>query len=67
LELETNREASQQLDSLLQQAINNDRQALDELFARYRRQLYNRALRLMGNAEEAEDALQDGLLLRFAI
>jgi len=55
------------LDSLLQQAINNDRQALDELFARYRRQLYNRALCLMGNAEEAEDALQDGLLLPFAI
>ena len=65
MELETNREASQQLDSLLQQAINNDRQALDELFARYRRQLYNRALRLMGNAEEAEDALQDGLLSAF--
>jgi RNA polymerase sigma-70 factor (ECF subfamily) len=65
LELETNRKASQYLDSLPQQAIDNDRRALDELFARYRRQLYNRALRVMGNAEEAEDALQDGLLSAF--
>jgi RNA polymerase sigma-70 factor, ECF subfamily len=62
LELETNREASQPTDSLLQQAINNDPEALGEVFTRYRRQLYNQAIRVMGNAEEAEDALQDGLL-----
>src|SRR6516162_1917316 len=65
LELETNLEASQQVDSLLQQAINNDHEALGELFTRHRRQLYNRALRVMGNAEDAEDALQDELLSAF--
>jgi len=36
LELTTDREPNQQMDSLLRQAMNNDRGALDELFARYR-------------------------------
>jgi RNA polymerase sigma-70 factor, ECF subfamily len=62
VELDMDREASQQMSSLLRQASDNDREALDEIFTRYRRQLYNRALHVMGNAEDAEDALQDGLL-----
>ncbi len=32
------------------------------LFRRYQRQLFQTALRVLGNAEDAEDALQDGLL-----
>jgi RNA polymerase sigma-70 factor, ECF subfamily len=43
----------------------DDREALDELFARYRGRLYRQALRVLGNREEAEDALQDGLLAAF--
>jgi RNA polymerase sigma-70 factor, ECF subfamily len=40
----------------------NDREALNEIFARNRSRLYKTALRLMRNHEDAEDALQDGLL-----
>jgi RNA polymerase sigma-70 factor, ECF subfamily len=65
LEPKMSREVSQRVDSLLRQAINNDREALDELFARYRHRLYNTALRLMGNCDDAEDVLQDGLLSAF--
>jgi len=32
------------------------------LFRRYQRPLFQTALRVLGNAEDAEDALQDGLL-----
>jgi RNA polymerase sigma-70 factor (ECF subfamily) len=39
-----------------------DSQAVETLFRRYRRSLFQTALRVMGNAEDAEDALQDGLL-----
>ena len=62
MELQTNGEASQQVDPLLPQAINNDAEALGQVFSRYRRQLYNQALRVLGNTEDAEDALQEGLL-----
>jgi RNA polymerase sigma-70 factor (ECF subfamily) len=65
LELNRDREARQRVDALLRRATNNDREALDELFARYRGRLYNTALRLLGNSEDAEDALQDGLLAAF--
>ena len=65
MELKTNRDATQRVDPLLRQTINNDREALDELFSRYRARLYNTALRIMGNSEDAEDALQDGLLTAF--
>jgi len=36
VELKTNRETTHALDSLLRQAINNNGEALDELFARFR-------------------------------
>src|ERR1700729_640845 len=39
-----------------------DQQAVDVLFERYHRPLFQTALRVLGNAEDAEDALQDGLL-----
>jgi RNA polymerase sigma-70 factor (ECF subfamily) len=41
---------------------NGDRQAVETLFRRYHRPLLQTALRVLGNAEDAEDALQDGLL-----
>jgi RNA polymerase sigma-70 factor (ECF subfamily) len=65
LELKTDREASQRVDALLRQAINNDREALDELFTLYRGRLYNTLLRLLGNPDDAEEVLQDGLLAAF--
>src|ERR1700751_4076295 len=37
-------------------------QAIEALFGQYHRQLFQTALRVLGNAEDAEDALQDGLL-----
>lgn len=39
-----------------------DAQAADTLFRRYHRSLLQTALRVLGNKEDAEDALQDGLL-----
>src|SRR5258707_6568742 len=36
--------------------------AVETLFRRYQRPLFQTALRVLGNAEDAEDALQDGLL-----
>ena len=57
-----------QLDSLtedermIQRAQAGDPAALDFIFARHSGPLYQTALRLLGNAQDAEDALQDGLL-----
>lgn len=47
---------------LVRRAIRGDMTALDALFARHNRALYQTALRVLGNAEDAEDALQEGLL-----
>jgi RNA polymerase sigma-70 factor, ECF subfamily len=49
-------------DALVRSGLGGDREALDALFARYTRPLYQTALRLLGNPEDAEDALQDGML-----
>lgn len=50
---------------LLKQAIAGDESALETLFARHSRALYQTALRLLGNAEDAEDALQEGMLAAY--
>jgi RNA polymerase sigma-70 factor, ECF subfamily len=42
-----------------------DAQALNALFRRHRRSLFHLVLRVMRNHEDAEDALQDGLLSAF--
>jgi RNA polymerase sigma-70 factor (ECF subfamily) len=47
---------------LVRKATRGDSEALDTLFARHSRALYQTALRVLGNAEDAEDALQEGLL-----
>lgn len=49
-------------DQLIERGLNGDARALDALFARNTRSLYNTALRVLGNPEDAEEALQEGLL-----
>ena len=52
-------------ESLIQAGQRGDAQALDTLFHRHQRTLFRSALGIMGNAHDAEDALQDGLLSAF--
>ena len=47
---------------LIRKGLRGDEDALETLFTRHKRTLFQTALRLLGNAEDAEDALQDGLL-----
>lgn len=47
---------------LVRRAARGDAAAMDTLFARHNRALYQTALRVLGNPEDAEDALQEGLL-----
>src|SRR5262245_41378412 len=47
---------------LIRAGQRGDAQAMDTLFKRYQRPLFQTALRVLGNAEDAEDALQEGML-----
>jgi RNA polymerase sigma-70 factor (ECF subfamily) len=49
-------------EKLIRAGQKGDSQAVEALFRRYQRPLFQTALRVLGNAEDAEDALQDGLL-----
>src|SRR5450755_142200 len=49
-------------DTLIRAGQSGDHEAVETLFRRYHRPLFQTALRVLGNAEDAEDALQDGLL-----
>jgi RNA polymerase sigma-70 factor (ECF subfamily) len=49
-------------EQLIERGLNGDAHALDTLFARNTRTLYQTALRVLGNPEDAEEALQEGLL-----
>jgi len=49
-------------EKLIRAGQRGDQQAVEMLFRRYQRPLFQTALRVLGNAEDAEDALQDGLL-----
>src|ERR1700674_3742225 len=49
-------------ENLIRAGQQGDEQAVEALFRRYQRPLFQTALRVLGNAEDAEDALQDGLL-----
>jgi RNA polymerase sigma-70 factor, ECF subfamily len=51
--------------SLVLAGQHGDAQALNLLFHRYQRTLFHLALGIMGNPQDAEDALQDGLLSAF--
>jgi RNA polymerase sigma-70 factor, ECF subfamily len=47
---------------LVKSGLRGDPEALDTLFTRHARPLYQTALRVLGNPEDAEDALQEGML-----
>jgi RNA polymerase sigma-70 factor, ECF subfamily len=47
---------------LIRAGQRGDSEAMEMLFRRYQRPLFQTALRVLGNTEDAEDALQDGLL-----
>src|SRR5213082_2936437 len=49
-------------EKLIRAGQRGDHQAVETLFRRYERPLFQTALRVLGNTEDAEDALQDGLL-----
>jgi RNA polymerase sigma-70 factor (ECF subfamily) len=49
-------------DQLIERGLSGDARALDVLFSRNTRALYQTALRVLGNPEDAEEALQEGLL-----
>jgi RNA polymerase sigma-70 factor (ECF subfamily) len=49
-------------DQLIERGLSGDARALDALFARNTRALYQTAFRVLGNPEDAEEALQEGLL-----
>jgi RNA polymerase sigma-70 factor (ECF subfamily) len=51
--------------SLIRAGQHGDAQALNTLFHRHQRTLFHSALGIMGNPQDAEDALQDGLLSAF--
>jgi RNA polymerase sigma-70 factor, ECF subfamily len=49
-------------ERLIRAGQRGDHEAVETLFRRYHRPLFQTALRVLGNTEDAEDALQDGLL-----
>jgi RNA polymerase sigma-70 factor (ECF subfamily) len=49
-------------EALVRASQGGNDQAIETLFRRYQRQLLGTARRILGNTEDAEDALQDGLL-----
>src|SRR5712692_3137238 len=65
MHLQTDLQAKQNEDQLIRRALRGDQEALETLFARNNRALYQTALRLLGNSEDAEDALQEGLLAAY--
>jgi RNA polymerase sigma-70 factor, ECF subfamily len=62
LESHVNYETHQQLSPTPSSEVTGDVEALSNLFMSQRLRLFYCALRLLGNAEDAEDAVQEGLL-----
>ena len=54
--------SEQSEEQLIDRGLKGDARALDALFARNTRALYQTAFRVLGNPEDAEEALQEGLL-----
>ncbi|MHB8499914.1 MAG: RNA polymerase sigma factor [Candidatus Acidiferrales bacterium] len=52
-------------EKLIRAGQRGDPQALNALFRRHHRSLFHSALGVVGNPEDAEDALQDGMLSAF--
>jgi RNA polymerase sigma-70 factor (ECF subfamily) len=49
-------------DSLIRAGSQGDHQAVETLFRRYQRRLFQTAMRVLGNSADAEDVLQDAML-----
>jgi len=62
MEFKGDRDTVRKRDQGLQLALNGDQEALGRLLASHMPQLYRVALRVLGTPEDAEDALQDGLV-----
>lgn len=60
-----NRPSIQNQGATLRLAMKGDHEAVGELFALYSPRLYRTAFRILKNQEDAEDALQEGLLSAF--
>jgi RNA polymerase sigma-70 factor (ECF subfamily) len=50
-------------EELIQQSKNGDLDSFNELVKRYQKQVYNLALRMLGNRQDAEDASQEIFIL----
>ena len=50
---------------LISRAMRGDASAFESLYSRHKRALFQTALRVLGNVEDAEDALQEGLLAAY--
>src|SRR5271168_4493298 len=50
---------------LINRAMRGDASAFESLYSRHKRALFQTALRVLGNVEDAEDALQEGLLAAY--
>ena len=59
------RDAVPRTDVSPPQPVNDNREALENLFSRYRSRLYKTAFRVLRSPEDAEDAVQEGLLSAF--
>ena len=62
VEFKGERDTVRERDQALQRALKGDQEALGLLLASYMPQLYCAALRVLGTPQDAEDALQDGLV-----
>jgi RNA polymerase sigma-70 factor, ECF subfamily len=62
LELQNARDVDVQVRSPLRPVLDAGHEALDQLSSCNTRQLYGAAIRVLGSHDDAEDALQDGLL-----
>jgi len=61
----TTEKVTQDEARLIRLGLEGNQNALDSLFARHSGALYQSALKLLGNREDAEDALQEGMLAAF--
>src|ERR1700729_2069427 len=50
---------------LISRAMRGDASAFESLYSRHKRALFQTALRVLGNVEDAEDALQEGMLAAY--
>ena len=62
VEFNGERDTVREGDQALQRALKGDQEALGLLLASYMPQLYCAALRILGTPQDAEEALQDGLV-----